>query len=106
MRPDGAMINLDSPSADPLGRAGVKGKVNSHFFERFSGAILQSTLDIGVQLATRSVSRDAVILALPGSMQGVTQVAPDKVQPTLTVRQGSSVSVFVSRDLDFSTVTE
>lgn len=106
MRPDGAMINLDSPAADPLGRAGVKGKVNSHFFERFSGAILQSTLDIGVQLATRSVSRDAVILALPGSMQGVTQVTPDKVQPTLTVRQGSSVSVFVSRDLDFSTVTE
>lgn len=106
MRPDGAMINLDSPSADPLGRAGVKGKVNSHFFERFAGTILQSTLDIGVQLATRSVSNDAVILALPGSVQGVTAITPDKIQPTLKVRQGTSVSVFVSRDLDFSTVAE
>lgn len=106
MRPDGAMINLDSPSADPLGRAGVKGKVNSHFLERFGGAILQSALDIGVQLATRSVSRDAVIVALPGSVQGVTAVTPDKVQPTLKVRQGASVSVFVSRDLDFSTVAQ
>jgi type IV secretion system protein VirB10 len=106
MRPDGAMINLDSPSADPLGRAGVKGKVNGHFLERFGGAILQSTLDIGVQLATRSVSRDAIILAVPGSVQGVTPIAPDKVQPTLKVRQGTSVSVFVSRDLDFSTVAQ
>lgn len=106
MRPDGVLINLDSPAADPLGRAGVRGKVDSHFLERFSGAILQSALDIGVQLATRSVSRDAVIVALPGSVQGVTAVTPDKIQPTLKVRQGTSVSVFVSRDLDFSTVVQ
>lgn len=102
MRPDGVMINLDSPAADPLGRAGVQGKVNSHFLERFSGAILQSVLDVGVQLATRSVSRDTVVLALPGSAQSIAGVTPDKIQPTLKVRQGTSVSVFVSRDLDFS----
>jgi type IV secretion system protein VirB10 len=108
-RPDGAIINLDSPAADPLGRAGVEGKVNSHFFARFGGAILQSVLDIGVGLATRSVidDNDTVILGLPGSTQQVTpQVVPQtsQVQPTLRVRQGTSVSVFVARDLDFSTV--
>lgn len=104
-RPDGVIISLDSPSADPLGRAGIAGKVNSHFFARFGSAILQSVLDIGVGLATRSVTDDAVILALPGSTQQVTgQLQPPQVQPTLSVRQGTSVSVFVARDLDFSAV--
>jgi len=106
MRPDGAIINLDSPSADPLGRAGVKGKVDGHFFERFSGAILQSVLEIGVQLATQSVARDNYIVALPGATQNLSGMAPEKIQPTLKVRQGASVSVFVSRDLDFSAVEQ
>ena len=105
-RPDAVIINLDSPSADPLGRAGVEGKVNSHVLERFGGAILQSALDIGVGVATRSVSRDGVIVALPGSTQNVTGVQPQQVQRTLKVRQGTSVSVFVARDLDFSTVDQ
>jgi len=106
MRPDGAIINLDSPSADPLGRAGVKGKVDGHFFERFSGAMLQSVLEIGVQLATQSVARDNYIVALPGATQNLSGTAPEKIQPTLKVRQGASVSVFVSRDLDFSAVEQ
>jgi type IV secretion system protein VirB10 len=103
-RPDAVIINLDSPSADPLGRAGVRGKVDSHFFARFGSAILQSVLDIGVGLATRSTSDNAVIVALPGSSQQVTASQPTQVQPTLRIQQGTSVSVFVSRDLDFSTV--
>ena len=104
-RPDAVIVNLDSPAADPLGRAGVEGKVNSHFLARFGGAILQSVLDIGVGLATRSVSDDAVIVAIPGGTQQLAPQLPQtQVQPTLRVRQGTSVSVFVARDLDFSTV--
>jgi len=103
-RPDAVIVNLDSPAADPLGRAGVEGKVDSHFFARFGGAILQSVLDIGVGVATRSVSDNGVVVALPGSTQNITGVQPGQVQPTLRVKQGTSVSVFVARDLDFSTV--
>jgi type IV secretion system protein VirB10 len=104
-RPDAVIIDLDSPAADPLGRAGIKGEVNTHFFERFGGAILQSVLDIGVGLATRTVADDTVIVGLPGSTQQVTgQQQLSQVQPTLKVKQGASVSVFVARDLDFSTV--
>lgn len=103
-RPDGSIIDVDSPSADPLGKAGVKGKVNSHFFTRFSGAILQSALDIGTGLATRSVGGDSYYFAVPGAMQGIVQQRPEQVKPTLTLRQGASVSVFVARDLDFTSV--
>lgn len=104
MRPDGAVIELDSPSADPLGRAGVKGKVNTHFFERFGGAILQSTLDLGVALATRNVTNGTIVVGLPGSMPQITATQPDQVKPTLKVPQGAAVSVFVARDLDFTKV--
>lgn len=104
IRPDGVLINLDSPAADPLGRAGVGGKVNTHFFERFAGSILQSTLNIGAQLATSRLSRDTYILAVPSSIPSVIGNQGEKIAPTLKVRQGSSVSVFVARDLDFTVV--
>jgi type IV secretion system protein VirB10 len=103
-RPDGVQIAVDSPAADPLGRAGVRGKVDTHFFERFAGAILQSTLDIGVGIATRKVSDGTVIVGLPGSTQSVTATSPESIRPTLKVPHGSSVSVFVARDLDFIAV--
>lgn len=104
IRPDGVTVALDSPASDPLGRAGVKGKVDGKFFQRFGGALLQSVLDIGVGVATREAT-DGVIVALPGSTQNVTpQVPSSDIVPTLKVRHGTSVSVFVANDLDFSSV--
>lgn len=115
MRPDGALINLDSPSADPLGRAGVKGKVNGHFFARYTGAILQSALQVGEQVAVNKLAPGTAIFAVPGlyGLQGATPglgqqpgAAGPTVQPTITVKQGTSVSVFVARDLDFTSVEQ
>ncbi|GAA4643087.1 hypothetical protein GCM10023115_10470 [Pontixanthobacter gangjinensis] len=104
IRPDGVTIALDSPSSDPLGRAGVKGDVDSKFFQRFGGAILQSVLDIGVGIATRETSGDGVVVALPGSTQNIQVQNQQSIRPTLKIRHGTSVSIFVARDLDFSTV--
>lgn len=104
IRPDGVTIALDSPASDPLGRAGVKGKVDGKFLQRFGGAILQSVLDIGVGVATREAT-GGVVVALPGSSQTVTgRSGPQDIKPVLKVRHGTSVSVFVARDLDFSSV--
>lgn len=109
MRPDGVIINLDSPSADPLGRAGVKGKVNGHFLAQFGGTILQTSLNVGEQVAANKLAGSTAIYALPGiyntpSITGNTAQTGNKIQPTLTVKQGTSVSVFVARDLDFTSV--
>lgn len=101
MLPGGAIMELDSPSADPLGRAGVAGKVNSHFFARFGGAILQSVLDIGTQVATRKVGGDTVVLNLPNPAQSQNGIGDD-IAPTLKVKHGTSISVFVAHDLDFT----
>ena len=77
IRPDGVTIAIASPAGDPLGRGGIRARVNSHFFERFAGAILQSALDIGVNLA--STAGGGTVVVLPGTVQqsGVGQI----VQP-------------------------
>jgi type IV secretion system protein VirB10 len=102
VRPDGVTIAIGSPAADTLGGGGIRARVNTHFFERFAGAILQSVLDIGVNLAARSGSNGTVVI-LPGSVQPVSQIIqPQQITNTLTVRQGTSISIFVARDLDFT----
>ncbi|MEA3018361.1 MAG: type secretion system protein VirB10 [Sphingomonadales bacterium] len=103
IRPDGVTINIGSPATDPLGRGGIRANVNTHFFERFAGALLRSVVDVGITVAAGAAN--APVLLLPGSGGGgLTSTQPQQVQPTLTVRQGRSISVFVARDLDFTGV--
>jgi type IV secretion system protein VirB10 len=106
VRPDGVTIAIGSPAADPLGRVGIKGKVNSHFFEKFGAAILQSSLDVGVNLASQIGGSPLVVATLPGALQQSTSplTSGTQIQPTLRVRQGTAISVFVARDLDFTSV--
>jgi type IV secretion system protein VirB10 len=104
IRPDGVTIAIGSPAGDPLGRGGIRANVNSHFFERFAGAILQSGLNIGANLA--STAGSGTVVVLPGQVAGNLGqiIQPQQITPTLTVRQGTSISIFVARDLDFTGV--
>jgi type IV secretion system protein VirB10 len=103
VRPDGVTIAIGSPAADTLGGGGIRAHVNSHFFQRFAGAILQSILDIGVNLASQAGNNENTVVVLPSSLQAATQIVqPTQVTPTLTVRAGTSISIFVARDLDFT----
>jgi type IV secretion system protein VirB10 len=103
IRPDGVTIAIGSPAADTLGGGGIRAHVNSHFLTRFAGAILQSVLDVGVNLAGRVGNNNGAVVVLPGSLQGATQIVqPAQITPTLTVRAGTSISIFVARDLDFT----
>ncbi|WP_338426909.1 TrbI/VirB10 family protein [Sphingopyxis kveilinensis] len=102
IRPDGVTIAIGSPATDPVGVGGVRASVNSHFLERFAGSILQTAMLIGGNLAARSVG-DSVVIALPGSLPGAgAMTQATQIPPTLSVRQGTSISVFVARDLDFT----
>jgi type IV secretion system protein VirB10 len=100
IRPDGMTIAMDSPAVDTVGRGGVPASVNTHFFQRLTGALLQSTFSIGSALAGRSTGS---VYVLPGATAAVPQMsAGADIPPTLTVAPGKSISVFVARDLDFS----
>jgi type IV secretion system protein VirB10 len=100
IRPDGMTIAMDSPAVDTVGRGGVPASVNTHFFQRLTGALLQSTFSIGSALAGRSTGS---VYVLPGATAAVPQMsAGADIPPTLKVAPGKSISVFVARDLDFS----
>jgi type IV secretion system protein VirB10 len=103
VRPDGVTIALDSPAADPSGRSGVEGRVNNRYLERFASALLQTTLNVAANLAGRSLSDGAIIVALPSSTQTSAAPASDHaLRPTLRVDAGTRVSVLVARDLEFA----
>jgi type IV secretion system protein VirB10 len=108
--PTGIVVPLDSPGADELGRSGLSGEVNRHFWDRFGAAILISTLDGAVQAAVESGSRGggAVIYNPSTSESVVTDVLKNSVNipPTITKRNGDRIQVFVARDLDFRSVYE
>lgn len=102
IRPDGVAIRIGSPAADALGGAGIPGKVNTHFFERFANAVLQSALTIAVNRASQS-GNGSLYLGLPNQVGNVSQQLLPSVTPrtTVKVRQGAEISIFVARDLDF-----
>lgn len=105
IRPDGVAIRIGSPATDALGGAGIAGRVNTHFFERFANAVLQSALTIGVEVASRSAGSgsNSVFVGVPGQLGSVGQQLLPNVAPrtTVKVREGAEVAIFVARDLDF-----
>jgi type IV secretion system protein VirB10 len=106
--PTGVIVPLSSPGTDELGRSGLPGEVNRHFFERFGAAILISVIDGAVQGEIASRSNGAVIVNPSTSQDVMTEVLKDTINipPTITKAQGDRIQVFVARDLDFRSVYE
>lgn len=105
--PSGVVIPLDSPGTDALGRSGLAGKVNRHFWQRFGAAILISVITGGVQYAVQSQNRGGAVIYDPGATQQVMTEALKgtvNIPPTVTVANGSRIQVLVARDVDFRSV--
>ena len=105
--PQGVVINLDSPATDPLGRSGMGGDVDRHFWQRFGGALLLTTVDGAIQAGVASAAKSGTTTINTGQTQGIvaeTLRGTINIPPTIRKNQGELVSIFVARDLDFSTV--
>jgi type IV secretion system protein VirB10 len=108
--PTGVIVPLASPGADELGRSGLPGTVNYHFWQRFGAAMLVSVIDGAVQGALQS-SRGGTgtVIVNPSATQDVlTEVLKGTINipPTVTKQQGDRIQVLVARDLDFRSVYE
>ena len=105
--PTGVVVPLDSPGTDELGRAGLTGKVDTHFWERFGAAILVSVIDAGVQAGIQSTNNGGTVIVNPSNTQdvmtGILQ-STINIPPTITVRQGARIQILVARDVDFRSV--
>ena len=108
--PTGVVVQLASPGTDELGRSGLSGYVDTHFWQRFGAAILISVIDGALQTAVASQrsgsSGSAVVYNTQGARDVMTEVLRSTVNipPTVVKNQGERIQVFVARDLDFRTV--
>jgi type IV secretion system protein VirB10 len=105
--PTGVVVPLDSPGTDELGRAGLAGQVDRHFWDRFGAAILISVIDSGTQAATRP-SGGTFIYSPTASQDVMTEVLKGTIDipPSVIKNQGDRIQVLVARDLDFRSVYE
>ena len=108
--PRGVIVPLASPGTDELGRSGLPGAVDRHFFERFGAAILISVIDGAIKTAVEGQREDGDTLVLnpSGTQDLMTEVLRSTVNipPTVVKPQGDRIQVLVARDLDFRSVYE
>lgn len=107
--PHNVRIPLNSPGTNRLGSSGIPGQVDTHFWERFGGAIMFSVLsDAGTALVeSANEGSDVQLSSTTNSSQALAEEALSNsinIPPTLYVSHGENVSIFVARDIDFSDV--
>ena len=108
--PAGITVPLTSPGADELGRSGLPGTVNRHFWDRFGAALLISVVDGAIQTAVAAESRGSngttVQLDPESGRDVLTEVLRSTVgvPPTVVKRNGDRIQIVVARDVDFSSV--
>lgn len=115
--PAGVLISLASPGTDSLGRSGVEGFVDTHFWERFGAALFLSVVDDSLAILAAQAQNNngngnsGSTIVLPQNSQTAAKNAASiavensiRIPPTLNKNQGEHVSIFVARDLDFRTV--
>ena len=107
--PGGRSIVLDrQPAADPQGFAGLEDRVDRHWRQLASAALISTALGVGAELGASGNDSDIVQALRRGSANAVNQVGQQvvgkslDVQPTLTIRPGYPVRVLVTRDMVFS----
>ncbi|WP_242187125.1 type IV secretion system protein VirB10 [Sphingomonas sp. CARO-RG-8B-R24-01] len=105
LTPRGVAIDLGSPAADDLGRAGMAGGVDTMFWQRFGGALMLSVLqDLGDIASSRFANRGSQTTQVPADTASTALRGTINIQPILKKNQGDQVAIFVAKDFDFSSV--
>ncbi len=105
--PGGVVARLDSPGTDPLGRTGLPGHVERHFFERFGAALLISIVEGALQRAAQPNGNTVIVTPnVGGSIATEALKATVAIRPTIVKAHGDPVQIIVARDVDFRSVYE
>ncbi|WP_242098772.1 type IV secretion system protein VirB10 [Sphingomonas sp. CROZ-RG-20F-R02-07] len=105
LTPRGVAIDLGSPAADSLGRAGLPGGVDTQFWARFGVGLVISVLEDGAQIASRSLAGEGSNTTQVPSNTGSTVLNQTmQIRPILKKNQGDTAAIFVAKDFDFRSV--
>lgn len=108
----GVIAQLDSPATDALGRSGIAGEVDNHFWDRFGAAILISVINGAIQAGTNYASGagNSGGTTLNYNTQQPNSVMTEvlrntiNIPPTIKIPQGERVQILFARDVDFRSV--
>ncbi|WP_433693457.1 type IV secretion system protein VirB10 [Herbaspirillum seropedicae] len=113
--PNGVFANIDSPATDQMGYSGIPGYVDTHFWQRFGGAIMLSLIKDFSQAHSQRLANSSNRGATAGqtysnSSQAAQDMAAEalrnsiNIPPTLVVLPATVVNVTVARDVSFENV--
>jgi type IV secretion system protein VirB10 len=112
--PDGTTLDIaGSPGMDQAGYSGLSGRVNEHWGAMLKSALLASIFVAGAEIvydgesrngsenrSPRDVAAESAAGAIIDMGTKLTNRAAD-IQPTITVRPGKKMAIFVQRDVVF-----
>ncbi|MDK4807539.1 MAG: type IV secretion system protein VirB10 [Novosphingobium aromaticivorans] len=105
LTPRGVAIDLGSPAADSLGRAGVTGGIDTQFWARFGAALMMSVLEDASNIAGRAVAGQGTYTTqVPSTMGQTILQSTMSIRPILKKNQGDTAAIFVAKDFDFRSV--
>lgn len=100
---------VDTRAAGGLGEAGVDGWIDTHFRERFGGALLVGMIpDIGAWASNSAGQKDRNTDYTENSRQAMADMARTTLEnsinilPTLYKNQGEIINLITGQDIDFS----
>jgi type IV secretion system protein VirB10 len=104
--PSGIVVPLSSPGTDELGRSGLSGSIDWHWWQRFGAAILITVIDGAVAAATERSSESTVQINPSGASDVMSEVLRETlaIPPTVDKPQGDRIQILVARDVDFRSV--
>lgn len=104
--PAGIVVPLASPGTDELGRSGLSGSIDWHWWQRFGSALLISVIDGAIQAATQRSDSATVQLNPSGASDVIANILRSDmdVAPTVNKPQGDRIQILVARDVDFRSV--
>ncbi|EAA0897831.1 type VI secretion protein [Salmonella enterica subsp. diarizonae] len=102
---------VDTSAAGELGEAGVDGWTDSHFQERFGGALMVGMIpDIGAWASNSAGKKDRNTDYTENSRQAMADMARTTLEnsinipPTLYKNQGEIINLITGEDIDFSNI--
>lgn len=118
--PTGIDVRMESPGVDNLGSAGHPGDYNAHWASKISSALFISLLSDAFKYfgekegpQTQTVTTGGQVVSQPfesNTARAIDRIAQQAVAKsaarpaTVTINQGTVVNIYVSKDVDFSSV--
>ncbi len=102
-------VRLDSPVTDHLGRTGIKGSVQTHFWARFGNALLFTLIGTTASNieAARSDAQNAQQAYIEGLSESFSDTAQESLrdmdvhEPTITVPRATPITIVAAKDILF-----